>query len=162
MTFCNVYMRIVSLLPVLLCAGAVLGGCATASEKTDKKNADEHQLKVTAIKESFTQLADAMATGNMDKVKQYVSAQEWDRNPFPQFAQEYEQNKMLWQAMFRGAYLKTIGIDNNVASAIVIWGTSESALVEFIWEDNIWKLLNMSLPAPVLTPSGSAQPPIPE
>lgn len=150
------------MLPLALSAALLAVGCTTAAEKKSKKDAESHQLFSTAITESFAQLADGMVSGDMAKVRQYVSDQEWDRNPFDQFAQEYKQNKVLWQAMFRGAVLKTIGVDNNIASAIVIWGTSDSGLLEFIHENGVWKLLNMSAPAPVITPAIGGQPPIPQ
>lgn len=108
--------------------------------------------EIAAIKESFAQLADAMATGDPQKAARYVSSQEWHNRSVESFIQEYNQNKTYWQSMFRGAYLTTIGFDNSIASSVVIWGTSASGLLEFIKEQGGWKLLNMRPPAPVITP----------
>ncbi|MFH1228376.1 MAG: hypothetical protein V1701_10815 [Planctomycetota bacterium] len=136
----------------------VVTGCVT-SRPDERKVTPQEQKTMSAIKTSFVLLAEGMSTGDLDKVFKAVSVQEWDRQPFKEFQDSYGKNKLVWQAMFRGSFLKTIGIENNMASAVVIWGTGESALLEFIKEGEGWKLLSMSLPAPVIFPGGA--PPAP-
>jgi len=146
------------LLPVFLPV-LVVTGCVS-SRPDERPVTPKEQKDMAEIKASFILLADGMTSGDLDKVFKVVSVQEWDRQPFKEFKDSYEKNKLVWQAMFRGSFLKTIGIENNMASAVVIWGTGESALLEFIKEGEGWKLLSMSLPAPVIFPGGAPPSPV--
>ena len=81
---------------------------------------------------------------------EYLSASIQKSQSYDEFVNDYNTNKENYIKLFSGAILKQISPEDKLASAIVVWGSGEHALIEFAKENNIWKINHLRGPAVVI------------
>lgn len=140
-------MKLSNFVIILLVLG--LAGCMTTAPNRPKPTRAE-KAEIESIHKSFTIIVRGMVEGDLKTVYQYLSALQRGQQSYDEFAADHEQNKSAWQSLFRDAYLKYVSVEENKASVVIIWGTGENALGEFIKEKGIWKLNFTSGPASIM------------
>lgn len=127
----------ICLVAILAITGSVflINGCAGGSQtKTAEKN----------IRESFSIFSQSMVSGDLDTAYGYLSDYYKRANALTpeKFKQDYETNKNDLMIFYKNSLIKAVGVDlqENAASVLRTWGGNGEQLVEFIKEDNIWKI----------------------
>lgn len=111
-----------------------------------------------SINVAFNSICKLMLNGDAKTVyDRYLSRGAQKLQTYEEFAGEYEANRKSWLELFNGAVLKHIAPEEKKASALVVWGTDESALLEFSKEDGDWKINYLRGPAGVMD-SGTQMP----
>jgi hypothetical protein len=77
----------------------------------------------------------------------YLSSSIKESQTYDEFVRDYYSNKETYNKLFSGAILKQISPEEKMASAIVVWGSGESSLIEFVKENNTWKINHLRGPA---------------
>jgi len=104
-----------------------------------------------SINAVFSDVCRLMLNGEIKTVyDKYLSKKPREIQSYEEFVKEYEANKKSWQELFNGAMLKQIAPVDKIASAIVLWGTRDSSLIEFSKEDGGWKINYLRDPAKVM------------
>lgn len=88
----------------------------------------------TAIRATFAQLAQGMIQGDLKSTYDLLSANFKRYQSYEDFVKEYEINRDKLIDRFQDAFLKFVSVEGTMASAIVVWGTGEQGLLEFIKE----------------------------
>lgn len=105
---------------------------------------------VDAIIKDFNVICYSMLKGDTQTIyAKYLSSSIQDSQSYDEFVTDYETNKETYKRLFSGAILKQIAPEDNLASAIIVWGNGDSALIEFIKENSIWKINHLRGPAVV-------------
>lgn len=105
---------------------------------------------VDAIIKDFNTICYSMLKGDTQTIyAKYLSSSIQDFQSYEEFVNDYEANKETYKRLFSGAILKQIAPEDNLASAIIVWGNGDSALIEFAKENNIWKVNHLRGPVVV-------------
>jgi len=108
------------------------------------------KAEVNAVIKHFNEACYSILKGDTKTVyDKYLSASIQKAQSYDEFVNEYNTNKENYIKLFSGAILKQISPEDKLTSAIVVWGSGESALIEFAKENNIWKINHLRGPAVV-------------
>ena len=132
-------------------------GCVSKTPKTTNNPPSKiEKNEMESVRKSFTIIVQGMMKSDLKNVYQYLSVTQHNQQSYDEFVADYKVNKTTWQSLFRGAYLKDVAVDENKASVIIVWGTGENALGEFIKEGDTWKL-NFIRGTPSVMPPGAGE-----
>jgi len=151
------YQRFIVLVCLFMAWG--LSGCVRSEIRSGSAEIDSTVIKEqNSINAVFSNVCRLMLSGETKTVyDKYLSKTPRELQSYEEFAKEYETNKKLWLDLFNGAMLKHIAPVDKIASAVVLWGTRESSLMEFSKEDGDWKINYLRGPAEVLDHGTKAQ-----
>jgi len=128
-------------LMVIILAGFISLTLIQCTTVTVNDNAVRNKEDIKNIIKNFNSVCYAMLKEETQEVYDtYLSAACQGNQSLDDFLKEYETNKPYWKSLFSGAILKQISPVDNMASAIVVWGTGDSVLIEFAKEKDIWKI----------------------
>lgn len=119
------------------------------STPVDKPGIVVEKATVDAIIKDFNAISYSMLKGDTKTVyAKYLSTSIQNSQSYDEFVSDYNANKETYIRLFSGATLKQISSpEGNLVSTIVLWGNGESAVIEFIKENNIWKINHLIGPA---------------
>ncbi|MDI6733043.1 MAG: hypothetical protein QME51_02760 [Planctomycetota bacterium] len=144
--YVKVNFNMFTILSIIL--SLLLSGCvsSTPAPRIDKSIIKEQRL----IDDNFKTICNLMLKGKISTVyDKYFSGSLKNLQSYDEFVKGYNENKKSWDLLFKGAILKQISPEEKLASAIVVWGTGETSLIEFFKEDKIWKINFLRGPAVV-------------
>jgi hypothetical protein len=105
---------------------------------------------VESVVKNFNGVCYGMLKGDTKTVyDKYLSISVQNNQSYDDFVKDYDSNKETYNKLFSGAILKGVATEDKLASAIVVWGTGESSVIEFIKENNTWKINFLREPAKV-------------
>jgi hypothetical protein len=134
--------------------GLLLAGCiGSPTNKADLVKSRQDgiiQKEKQAIAKNFNIVCKAMLRGDIETVYQkYLSSSLQNLSSYDEFVKDYNLNKENYLVLFKGAVLKQISPENDLASVIVVWGNGEGEIIEFSKENNIWKIRSLIQPPEV-------------
>ncbi len=97
-----------------------------------------------SLKQSFKKLSDAMVKGELETAYNLLSTSYKLSHPFEKFCADYQADKDALITQFKNASLTTVAVEGNNATARVRWGTGDDQVLDFLNENNIWKLSRKS------------------
>ncbi|MBI4835284.1 MAG: hypothetical protein HY811_10790 [Planctomycetes bacterium] len=101
-------------------------------------------VETSGIKQSFNKFSDAMVKGELETAYNLLSSSYKMAQPFDDFCAEYNENKEFLVIQYKNASLTTVAIEGNNATARVRWGTGEDQVLDFLNENDTWKISRKS------------------
>jgi hypothetical protein len=129
-------MRYIPLLAVAVFLLSI--SCISTSDAPKVNTAD-----IEPIKKSFSTFIDAMVKGDVKKAYSFTSGIYRKIQSYEEFETDYNKNKADLLLRFQDAFLSNISAVENEATARLKYGTGEETIIEFMKENNIWKIKRM-------------------
>lgn len=108
-----------------------VGGCSFTQDDAESD----------AITQSFNNFVGALVKEDWRAAYDLRSISLNQSYPFEEFIKDCEQDKDYYKVTWRGAFLSNISVtEKKDASARVKLGNGSESIIDFIKEDNIWKI----------------------